>query len=424
MQVVWEDLRHHMETREGFGLLERLDWYRSFLEAQNAILEGRPPGTTRDIRARLNDLYEAQRRARRRSQPHPLMAGENTPPPGPSRPSTSRRVTASSSSGDADRPYDNLPPTMDSEPPILSPLSPTFASSSSRTISSSQTADAVDDHYGDQPTPLIHWSQNVFDGSNPITPYPPASAEEERSVCHGEPDASAPQMLVRDGFQRALQISFNEDRMWVRLYWRPTDLRCRVLIIARDARGQLQHYCTPLTNLKIIRQGPCLQLCRVTRGDHRYVLWARLSFVLHERMVLFYCTLVAMKRQDQQFLPEVADEFELDRGPAAEEVLFAGQMKHGNMYHALRLWRDRGSGVIRLEAAAVRGPKKDVPIWTAFLTRNAWDPDHVHFEGRGIVSLISLHPHPYVFVSMYEPPRKPSGDWILPFTSNDGMTAK
>lgn len=120
----------------------------------------------------------------------------------------------------------------------------------------------------------------------------------EVSDCHGNLDSSALGNLVEDGFIRALQMyvfealvlvtslkssysSFDNDQFWVRLYYRPLDSRSRILIMLKDGTGQQIHFCTPLTNLKVIRDGSSLQLCRMRRGGG-YKLWARLNFYLYE----------------------------------------------------------------------------------------------------------------------------------------------
>ena len=141
-------------------------------------------------------------------------------------------------------------------------------------------------------------------------------------------------------------------------------------------------------------------------------------------MVLFYCTFVAMKRQDRREVPhdDLLDEFELGKdGPyPGETVEFGGKVRDGELRHALRVFNDQGSGVVRLEASALRGPMAGVPLWTAFVTKYAHDPDWAHVEGGGIVSLAALRPKPYVFLLGYEPPKNQNGEYILQFTSRDG----
>ncbi|KAF2167111.1 hypothetical protein M409DRAFT_66175 [Zasmidium cellare ATCC 36951] len=415
-QMVWEDLNYRFDEVEKFGLLERLVWYRHFLNAQHEILEGHRSQGLGELRQDLKDVLQAQEAALRRHSRTPI-SGTSTPRPRPRRPSRPAPYPISPTVSSSDHDSWERPPNLGPAPEP--PISPLFSSGSSQTMSSSQTSYSSETYIPTTPGPLVHWSENIFDGRHPTTPYRQPFQLLERSSCHGDADPMCLQHLVRDGFQRALQLSFDEERFWVRLYWRPTDFRARILIMTADVHGQQLHFCQPLTNLKVIRKGSSLQLCRFRR-EGRYTLWARLNFIFHERMVLFYSTFVAMKRQDQRGvgIRQLVDDAELI-SDAGEQELFAGEMRHGQMYHALRIFRDNASGAVRLEASALRGSKKDVPIWTAFVTKYAYDPDWAHFEGNGVVSLIAIRPPPYVFILRYEPPRNSLGAYVLPFTSNE-----
>ena len=119
--------------------------------------------------------------------------------------------------------------------------------------------------------------------------------------------------------------------------------------------------------------------------------WAELKFIYHERMVLFYSTFVALKRQDPAGLPIALIE---DSRDMEEDSLFVGAIRDGDMLHALRLLQDPGSGVLRLEARAYRSDKDEVPIWTAFLTKykESRDRDIFYLESRGLVSMICPKP--------------------------------
>ncbi|KAK4620453.1 hypothetical protein CLAFUR0_11384 [Fulvia fulva] len=423
--MIWEDLQHRFDIEEGFKLQERLEWYRDFLEYQIKVLEGRRPSKLRDLKDDLIDLSRAQQNAPHRAEPAP-MSGANTPrPQRPVRPPYPRMDTPSTNTVLSDDwgMWEELdrPPVAVPEPPLQMPASPTFTSGSSESMYSSQTSYFSDGMYS-PPTPerLIHWAQKVFDGSSPLTPYRNGVQLEDRSACFGPSDPAALQNLVRDGFQRAMQIVFDEDRLWVRLCWRPSDHRARILIMARDRAGQQLHFCTPLTNLKVIRNGSCLQLCRARRGDGKYALWARLNFLFHERMALFYNTFVAMKCQDERGVDSenLEDDFELENDEAGEKCLFAGQIQHGEMLHALRLFRDPGSGVVRLEASPLRGPRRDVPIWTAFVTKYKHDPDHCEYAPGRPVHIAAIKPPPSVFIAKYQPPQNRMG-YFLPFTSDE-----
>ena len=95
--------------------------------------------------------------------------------PGPSRPPLQRMetpVSAVSASDDWDgfhqRP--GMPPPMVPEVLNTMPQSPTFTSSSSNTLNSSQTSYASNDFMAMTPA-LVHWAQDVFDGTNPRTKF-------------------------------------------------------------------------------------------------------------------------------------------------------------------------------------------------------------------------------------------------------------
>jgi hypothetical protein len=147
--------------------------------------------------------------------------------------------------------------------------------------------------------------------------------------------------------------------------------------------------------------------------------WAELKFIYHERMVLFYSTFVALKRQDLALVPEPLIE---DPRDMEEATLFSGVIRDREMFHALRLLRDSGSGVLRLEARSYRGDKEEVPIWTAFLSkyRDERDRDVFCLEGGGVVSMICPKPKPYIFVQEYGLPCLSSGDFALQFLERDG----
>ena len=141
-------------------------------------------------------------------------------------------------------------------------------------------------------------------------------------------------------------------------------------------------------------------------------------------LVLFYCTFVAFKRQDKttalhSYLREeselIGEEGELDE--------FGGEIFDDDMRHALWLFRDQASGVVRLEASALRGDMQGVPIWTAFVTKYATDPDVMHYDGEGVVSFIAMDPPPYVFLAGYTPPRDKKGQLILRFVADSGKSA-
>jgi len=81
---------------------------------------------------------------------------------------------------------------------------------------------------------------------------------------------------------------FDRGSMHVCLYWQPSNDRARVVIVLRDRHGQEEVFCRPLTDLRMIRDGSVLQLCKQGR-DVEYVAWAKLNFYFHERACHLCC---------------------------------------------------------------------------------------------------------------------------------------
>jgi hypothetical protein len=187
--------------------------------------------------------------------------------------------------------------------------------------------------------------------------------------------------------------------------------------MTRDARGRKHLYSVPLSQLRALRNESCIQLCRLAKKDDTLALWANLNFVFYERMVLFYSTFIAMKRQDARanLHPALIEDHNLH-----EDEHFGGVIRDKQLKHALRLFSDPRTGVVRLEASALRGPMERVPLWVAFITRYATDPDWMALERDGQVSMIALKPPPYVFLAGYTLPRKKNGEYLLQFETEDG----
>jgi len=130
-------------------------------------------------------------------------------------------------------------------------------------------------------------------------------------------------------------------------------------------------------------------------------------------MALFYSAFVAMKKQDQQPSSSGMDDFF-----SKEKIEFAGEIEDDHYLHALRVLKDKDTKCVRLEASARRGPMKNTPIWTAFVTEHVGSRQWMRrFNGR-VLELSQLHP--YVFCESYQPPRSAVGTFQLRFTSSAG----
>lgn len=147
-------------------------------------------------------------------------------------------------------------------------------------------------------------------------------------------------------------------------------------------------------------------------------------------MVLFYCTAVAMKRQDQNGIADGLEDF-FEPG---EKMEFSGQVlvplqpvivlttpseiTDTRYLHAFRVFRDEDSGCVRFEATARRGPLQTIPIWTAFVTQYIGHRNWMKRVGKATIQFGELHP--YVFCEGYKLPKGPTKKYQLTFTSAEG----
>lgn len=120
----------------------------------------------------------------------------------------------------------------------------------------------------------------IFDGRHSSTPFATLA---DRSSCLGRDEPRVIEILDGEGFEKVAEMPFEATNVTVRLYWRQEDNRARMLYLTKDESGYRWRHCFPLTGLKILRTGSCLQFCRVNRKDGRLDLWARLRFTLYER---------------------------------------------------------------------------------------------------------------------------------------------
>ena len=191
-----------------------------------------------------------------------------------------------------------------------------------------------------------------------------------------------------------------------------------MLCTRTDSAGTTFHYCIPLTALKVKRSKSTLIFWRLDRGENDLKIWAQLTFQFYEPLVLFYCAFTAMKSQDYaKFPPILQDSYHKGKG-GEEKEHYAGQIQDDNFLHALRIYRDKDSGCLRLEARALRGPFTSTPIWTAFVTRAMLRKSWIKVVNTKTLQLSELHP--YVFCPEYSPPASKSGKFKLQFTTSKG----
>ncbi|OKL62854.1 hypothetical protein UA08_01720 [Talaromyces atroroseus] len=148
----------------------------------------------------------------------------------------------------------------------------------------------------------------------------------------------------------------------------------------------------------------------VREGDNRVrILSNRIS-----EMVSFFCTFLALRSQDNHRPVQDIRDFDL----AAEEEMFGGPIIDDNHMHALRIYRDRVSGAIRLQASIHEGSMKRTPVWTAFITGYI---DSSYWIRRNNSKVFLRELHRVIFSPEYRPSRTSRGEHVLQFTSESGV---
>ena len=88
--------------------------------------------------------------------------------------------------------------------------------------------------------------------------------------------------------------------------------------------------------------------------------------------------------------------------------------------HALRLFHEEDTGVVRLQASVTTGALKRKPIWTAFITHQVYTPTWASRASSKIVVLADLQQ--FIFTADYDPQKTSTGKYELDFTSSSGTT--
>ena len=200
----------------------------------------------------------------------------------------------------------------------------------------------------------------------------------------------------------------------VSFFLRARDGRVRLLCQRIRPDRQRKDCTIYLTNLDVEREGPFLKFFRVTAKQRSQGLWCCLRFKSYEQLVLFFCTFLALRSQDNGQPMRQIEDWRLGR----EEVIFQCNIVDDQFKHRLMLLRDRDSGGIRLQASIARGEMKNMPVWTAFITYQIHSPRWMKRSGGKVVLLADLYR--YIFDTEYSAPIAAGGEHDLTFGDEDG----
>ncbi|KAJ5674186.1 hypothetical protein N7462_009625 [Penicillium macrosclerotiorum] len=291
--------------------------------------------------------------------------------------------------------FSDWPPSVPDAP--SSPLGSTTATTTSRSTHS----EAVQ----------YHWVKDVFSGFDTETPLPPAR---ERAGCFGDPSPNIKHWLQDQGYELLFQLAFNDAaNMTVYYYLREKDHRVRIVCKVPHRTRANEYYCLPLNLLEIIREGSSLHLCRRKHSGSELILWASLQFTSIENMVAFFVSFLALRSQDNGHPVEGIRDYELE----GERELYGGRIYDDDYSHALRIFRDKTTKAVRLQASVHKGEMNRTPVWTGFIT--------THLVRRGWLNRVSdrsvvirdFKPIILMLPDDYMPPQTSRGDHVLKFAT-------
>lgn len=283
------------------------------------------------------------------------------------------------------------------------PISPTATMSSISQVSSTSFSPASTDH----------WARTVFDNAS-STPLPWSKEETRYHEQNGTPEHSYP----NQAYESVVNLIYHEG-MRVSLFCKPSNYRAKIVVLYRDPNGASDYGCLPLEDLHLRREGSVLRICR-RKPSGKPVPWVSMKFTTTERMVIFACTFIAMRSQDSG-IPHAPPPPVHDDELRDEINNFAGSIIDSRFNHALRIYRDKITGVVRLQASVLRGELDRTPVWTAFITEYITQRDWCRKVNPRTVALAELHLH--IFSSRYRPAKESNGAFLLRFETRDDAEA-
>ncbi|KAL2410476.1 hypothetical protein ABEF95_001759 [Exophiala dermatitidis] len=392
-QDAWREINRYCLDMGKQALHMRLETYQLFLSALCRMVRSKSPSRTRmqDLREEIYDLQTLQRDNRRLISATEALSNLSMatlqPPGGPAPLQTQRPMSPTSSQEN----YETLHQPAAPSPPGVS--SPTTTAGS--ILSSTASAEPR--------TP--HWAATIFDN----LPFTPFDDDPRPSCCFGD-SAGRGRSFPDLEFERIFKIKF-PGGLRVKLYCRARDHQCKIVCEWSESKKEPRRSCWALTDLHIRRSGPFLYLCRPTVVATS-TCWASLKCTSYEWLVVFHCTFLSLRSHDGA--KHVSNTLVLDHVLKGEMTEFSGAIRDSGYRHALRVYRDKSTDAVRLEASILDGDMRHTPIWTAFITHNITSPTWLRWlKNSSTVYLAELQRR--VFSSQYTPHVAASGEHFLDF---------
>ncbi|KAH8788459.1 hypothetical protein F5883DRAFT_5748 [Diaporthe sp. PMI_573] len=210
-----------------------------------------------------------------------------------------------------------------------------------------------------------HWAEHVFAD-------PPSSHtdmhEPQRSQARGPfipaaGGAGGAGPRLPDSAKTLLRRSFDGDRLGLLIIINAAN-GGPYFVLRVYAGGQQLFSYRGIHEICVHQVGNTLRLKRWSHSLHGPKLWAVLSFVTWEELVLFHCTFIALKARNNLTVNMDPREYKFPN----EKRLFQAQIIDDDYQHSLVVYEDTRTRGMRLHAAVWDGELRACPVWTAFVT--------------------------------------------------------
>ncbi|ROW11242.1 hypothetical protein VMCG_01519 [Cytospora schulzeri] len=255
-----------------------------------------------------------------------------------------------------------------------------------------------------------HWAQLVLD--LPLVSRTDMNGS-ERSQAIG-PFAPAGGINIPDAAKVLLKRSFDNDRLCLIIALSAVDGAPYIVLRVYDAGAEWLCY-RGVHEICVYRDENSLKLKRWSITRQASKVWAVLSFITWEELVIFHCAFTALKARNP---------FTISMGPweykiRGEKRLFQANIIDDGYHHILIIYEDSRTKGLRLHAAVRDGELKQCPVWTGFAPRQPVPDDWLVRKSKHRVWIKSILL--YVFCDKYREAhmRRKGGMFEIEFVSDE-----
>ncbi|POS77013.1 hypothetical protein DHEL01_v204590 [Diaporthe helianthi] len=248
-----------------------------------------------------------------------------------------------------------------------------------------------------------HWAEHVF--AHPLSSHTDMH-EPQRSHARGPfisaaaaaaaaaaPGGAGPRLP--EGARTLLRRSFDSDRLGLLIVINAADGGPYFVLRVYAGSQQLFSY-RGIHEICVHQVGSTLRLKRWSHSIQRPKLWAVLSFVTWEELVLFHCTFIALKARNHLTVSMDPREYKFPN----EKRLFQAQIIDDDYQHSLVVYEDNRTRGMRLHAAVWDGELRACPVWTAFVTHQSASSRWITHKSKHCVWINEIKL--YVFCDKYK----------------------